>query len=160
MFDVDPYMRVTQESEGKIRMVETDAPDDLLNVNIHRLTFFPANASPPDAVHGPRMALLAILRSPEVLAFGKAHDIDGLPYADMSVILPGDCCGGGVIVHGELKDVTVSQALDYILQTFPGFWLYENCPNPDRGRAVFFNFYPILPVTVYTHKAVASMESK
>ena len=33
----------------------------------------------------------------------------------------------------ELNDVTVEQALNAVLQTFPGFWLYQNCHDP-RGR--------------------------
>jgi hypothetical protein len=160
MFDVDPYMRVTQDSDGKIRMVETDVPSDLLNVKIHHLSFYGSGASESDPVHGPRMALLAILEAPEVVAFGKAHSIEGLPSPDKGLIMPGDCCGSGRIVHGELNDVTVSQALDYVLQTFPGFWLYENCAGSEGERTVFFNFYSILPASVYTRKTVPSSENK
>jgi hypothetical protein len=160
MFDIDPQMRVTQEPNGMIRMIETDVPDDLLNVNIHHLSFFPANAAVHDPVYGSRMALLTILKTPEVLAFGKAHKIEGLPYPDKMLMMPGNCCGGGRIVHGELDDVTVSQALDYVLQTFPGFWLYENCQNPAGGRKVFFNFYTNFPANVYTRKTVPSTENK
>jgi hypothetical protein len=160
MFDVDPYMRVTQDSNGKIRMVETDVPSDLLNVKIHHLSFFSAEARESDPVHGPRMALLAILKTPEVMAFGKAHNIEGLPSPDKGFMFPGDCCGGGRIVSGELDDVTVAQALDYVLQTFPGFWLYENCRASERGRTVSFNFYPSLSASVYTRNRVPSLENK
>jgi len=160
MFDVDPRMQVTQEADGKVRMVETDVPIDLLNVKIHHLSFFPEDAGKSDAVYGPRMALLAILETPEVTAFGKAHDIEGLPYPEKNLMMPGDCCGGGPIVHGELEDVTVSRALDYVLQTFPGFWLYENCKSPAGVRRVLFNFYPTLPASVYTRKTASTMEKK
>jgi hypothetical protein len=44
-------------------------------------------------------------------------------------------------VPGELNDVTVSQALDYVLETFPGYWVYENCTTPDGGRSINFEFY-------------------
>jgi hypothetical protein len=44
-------------------------------------------------------------------------------------------------VAGQLNDVTVSQALDYILMTFPGYCVYENCTTPDGARAVNFEFY-------------------
>jgi hypothetical protein len=160
MFDVDPTMRVTQEADGKVRMAETDIPNDLLNVKIHHLSFYPVDASESDPVHGSGMALLAILETAEVAAFGKAHNIEGLPYPDKAHILPGNCCGGGRIMHGELDDVTVSQALDYVLQTFPGFWLYENCQSSEGSRKVFFNFYPTLPASVYTRKTVPTMEKK
>jgi len=160
MFDVDLYMRVAQEGDGKIRMVETDVPSDLLNVKIHHLSFYRSDASENDPVHGPGMALRAILETPEVMTFGKAHNIGGLPSPDKMHILPGDCCGGGRIVHGELDDVTVSQALDYVLQTFPGFWLYENCNDQEGGREVFFGFFINLPASAYARKTVPSIERK
>lgn len=117
IFADDPRMRVTTE-EGVIRMMETDVPTDILNFKIHHLSFFPYDAAKSDAVHGPQMAVLAIEENPEVKAFKKAHNIG--PIAD-GFMLPGNCCGGGRVIHGELDDVTVSQALDYVLQTFPDF---------------------------------------
>jgi hypothetical protein len=142
VFSNDPHMRVTQEEGGVIRIMETDVPTDVLNLKIHHLSFFPPDASESDAVHGAGMALLVILRSPEVVAFRKAHNIDGSvsPLHD-GTIMPGDCCGGGRVVHGELEDVTVSQALDYVLQTFPGFWLYENCVTDEGARSIYINFH-------------------
>src|SRR5205823_7167951 len=62
MFANDTKMRVTQESDGKIRMVETDVPTDLLNVKIHHLSF-------AADYHGPSMAMVAILHTPEVIDF-------------------------------------------------------------------------------------------
>jgi hypothetical protein len=44
-------------------------------------------------------------------------------------------------VPGELSDVTVLQALDYILKAFPGYWIYENCTLLDGRRSVNFDFY-------------------
>ena len=123
-----------------IRMMETSVPTDLLNLKIHHVSFFSRHASESHAVYGPRMALLAILESPEVVAFGKEHNISGLPSPDKGIVMPGDCCGGGRVVQGELDDVTVSQALDYVLQTFPGYWIYENCVSKDGERSVYFNF--------------------
>jgi hypothetical protein len=138
IFADDPRMRVTTEEGGVIRMMETDVPTDLLNFKIHHLSFFPSDAADSDAVHGPQMAVFAILQNPEVKAFKKAHNIG--PIADR-FILPGNCCGGGRVIHGELDDVTVSQALDYVLQTFPGFWVYENCVSKEGERSVYFNVH-------------------
>ncbi len=160
MFDVDPQMRVSQDENGMIRMIETDVPDDILDVKIHHLAFFPANASESDPVHGTGMALIAILESPEVVAFGKAHHIEGLPDPDKSRMMPGNCCGGGRIVQGELDDVSVSQALDYMLRTFPGFWTYENCSDPRGERAVVFRFYQNLPATAYKPKSISKVEKE
>ena len=141
LFAADPLMQVTQEDGGMIRMIEKNVPTDLLEVKIHRLSFFPLDASGAAPVYGPRMALIAILLSPEVVAFGKDHNIGHLPSLDRGFILPGDCCASGRIVHGVLDDVTVSQALDYVLQTFPGFWLYENCVTEEGTRSVYLNFH-------------------
>jgi len=84
------------------------------------------------------MALFAIMENAEVKAFKKAHNIG--PLGDV-YMLPGNCCGGGRVIYGELDDVTVSQALDYVLQTFPGFWVYENCLSQEGERSVYFNFH-------------------
>jgi hypothetical protein len=121
-----------------IRMRETDVPTDLLNFMIHHMSFFPSDAADSDAVHGPQMAVFAILQNPEVKAFKKAHNIG--PIADV-FILPGNCCGGGRVIHGELDDVTVSQTLDYVLQTFPRFLVYENCVSKEGERSVYFNVH-------------------
>jgi hypothetical protein len=137
-------MQVTQEDGGMIRMMERNVPTDLLSVRIHHLSFFSSDfpfASEFGPVHGPRMALIAILLSPEVVAFGREHNIANFPSPDRGFLLPGDCCGGGLVIHGELNDVTVSQALDYVLQTFPGFWLYENCVTEKGERSVYLNFH-------------------
>ena len=87
-----------------IRMMETNVATDLLNLKIHHVSFFPVDAPDSYAVHGPRTALLAILQSPEVIAFGKEHNVKGLPYPDLAIMMPGDCCGTGRIVHGELNN--------------------------------------------------------
>lgn len=59
---------------------------------------------------------------------------DGFP-------LSGDSGSDKPIVYGRLKDVTVKQGLDYILQIFPGFWIYENCVNTDGERTVHLSYY-------------------
>jgi hypothetical protein len=54
--------------------------------------------------------------------------------------LPGQIVMGGPSGPGELNNVTVAQALDHVLQTFPGFWLYQNCHNPDEARKISVRF--------------------
>jgi len=133
VFANDTKMRVTQESDGKIRMAETDVPKDFLEVKIHHLSF-------TSDYHGPRMAVYAILHTPEVMYF-MDHNI-GSKTAWEGWGLPSDA----IFIHkpsvpGELNDVTVAQALDYVLQTFPGFWIYQNCHNPEGGRKISVGFY-------------------
>jgi len=68
MFSLDPEMRVSQDRDGKIRMIEEDVPSDLLDVKIHFLRF-------PAEYHGPHTAISVILGSPEVIAFRRDHNI-------------------------------------------------------------------------------------
>lgn len=189
IFADDPYMRVTQEPNGIIRMMETDVPSDLLRVDIGHISFdkpiilepseqestrdrrFPSDLLDVKIRHiwlqnpfiiepakqvssrggpnlnfgpaaiplgGPNMALMLILSTPEVSAFKRAKNIH--PSYDDGFPLPGDS-GSRPRLVGELDNVTVFQALDYVLQTFPGFWVYENCPSRDEGRTAIFNFY-------------------
>jgi len=42
-------------------------------------------------------------------------------------------------LSGELDNVTVSKALDYILKTFPGLWTYQDCEGAKRRRMVLFS---------------------
>jgi hypothetical protein len=126
-------MRVSQASDGKIRMVETDVPKDFLEVKIHHLLFDSDN-------HGSGMALYAVLNTPEVIDFME-HNVGsrkfwqgwGLPSDFPFVHKPS--------VRGELNDVTVAQALDYVLQTFPGFWTYQSCRTPEGQRKISVGFH-------------------
>jgi hypothetical protein len=132
-----PSMRVTQEPSGLVRMVATDVPKDLLELKIHDLRFYSATEENPLS-HGANMALMAIEMNPEVKAFRKKYNIE--PTSD-GFLMPGDAASGKPTVYGHLKDVTVSQALDYILQAFPGFWIYESCVSAEGERTVRLSFY-------------------
>ena len=132
MFGGDSKMRVTQEPNGMVRMAETDVPSDILDLKIHHVSFH----APPDSLSsgGARLAMMRVFAAPEVQSFFREHDIANGAFRVKGVYpkLPE--------VSGELNDVTVSQALDYILVTFPGYWVYENCTTPDGKRAVNFEF--------------------
>lgn len=133
VFAKDPKMQVTQDGDGKIRIVETDVPKDLLEVKIHHLSF-------PSDYYGARMALNAILHTQEVRRFRMEHNIGPKTTWEEGLSLPGDALNIQRTVPGELNDVTVEQALDYVLLTFPGFWSYQNCYDSEGTREVTFNF--------------------
>jgi hypothetical protein len=133
VFANDTKMQVTQDDDGKIRMVETDVPKDLLEVKIHHLAF-------PSDYYGPRMALNAILHTQEVRRFRMEHNIGPKTAWEEGFSLPGDAMSIQPSVPGELNDVTLAQALDFVLQTFPGFWSYQNCRDREGGRTVSFDF--------------------
>ena len=137
MFAPDDMMRITKEKDGKVRMVEIDVPNDLLNIKIHHIWF------PNDDAYGPYSMMDIILGSDEVRKFRREHNIgptrDWLPY------IPGDRNWIGPVFKSrppsQLNDVTVAQALDSLTETYPGFWLYESCREADGGRIAHFNFY-------------------
>lgn len=133
MFADDPKMQVTQESDGTIRMVESDVPRDLLEVRITHISFTDG--------YDPLSATQKIVHAPEVQSFMKAHDI-WWP-SDAGGIRGGNSGPSPGLPHmsGDLDNVNVSQALDYVLKTFPGFWVYENCPSEKTKRVVFFWFF-------------------
>jgi hypothetical protein len=68
MFADDKTMQVIQERDGKIRMAETDVPQDFLEVKIHHLSF-PSLYRSGAIYHNGAMAVYAILNTPEVIAF-------------------------------------------------------------------------------------------
>jgi hypothetical protein len=142
MFSVDPEMRVSQDTHGRIRMIEEDVPRNLLDVKIHQLRF-------PIEYHGPNMAIIAILKTPEVIAFRKEHNIG--PEADWGpgISFPNDAFAvERPGVHAELDDVTVREALDHVLLTFHGFWFVENCEDQGGGQLVVIGFLENGPAAV------------
>lgn len=141
MFAGYDHMRVTQDSTGMIRMVEDGVPTDILNVKIHHLSFDQSSGDSSElenlTLRGPNTAWPTILLAPEVRKFKMDRNIgpDGFP-------LPGNAFNQGLpIISGQLDNVTVSQALDYILKSAPGYWVYENCTTENGRREVLFWFY-------------------
>lgn len=157
MLSDEPEIEVTQEADGTIRMIEKNIPYDFLNVKIKHISFklttntnnllFPyANKEFIDPnIYEPENALELIQRAPEVESFMKAQDIGWPPSPRLGglIHIPSH---DGPHMSGDLDNVTVSQALDHVLKTFPGFWVYENCPiNPilsvSTRREVFIKFF-------------------
>jgi hypothetical protein len=148
MFSIDRGIVVSQESSGIIRVVETGVQTDILGVRIDHLSF--------DGISDPDEALDIILGAPEVQSFVRAHGI-GQPYDIHSPAHPYKLPGvkhipprpGVRSISGELNDVTLADALDYVLKTFPGFWIYQDCETPDQQRVVHFGLFPA-PGRVWT----------
>jgi len=135
----DPIMQVSQSPSGMIRMVETGVPTDLLEVKIKHISF---NVLPSGAAYQPNVALSVILRAPEIVDFMAAHNIEW-PFHGEAV------SGSGASwpaqsphISGSLDNLTLSDALDIVLRTFPGIWIYESCPrSSERSRFVYLRFF-------------------
>jgi hypothetical protein len=140
IFANNPDMQVKEGPHGIIRMVERDVPEDLPALKIKRISFG-GEYLPPNVIYDPGSALRVILSTPEVVAFMKAHDL-GPPHGYQTVI-EGQSLPSleSPRISGNLNNVTLSEALDYVLRTFPGLWIYENCPSDTRNRSVLFVFY-------------------
>jgi hypothetical protein len=138
VFAKDRNMEVRQESNGLFRMFETDVPMDFLNIKFRHVSFG-RHDEDRDIFNGPNDTLDLILSSPEVETYCAAHNIG--PFTlERAGSHP---AARKQQVSGDLYDVTLKQVLDYILQTFPGFWIYQNCRRNegDAGRNVYFRFY-------------------
>ncbi len=140
----DPAMQITQDSDGTIRMIERGVPSDILNVKIRHVSFEGRGTSAQsDGMYTPNDALRGVLQAPEIVDFMRAHDIER-PTGTEAV--PGNLFGPWPPeyphISGSLDDVTLSEALDRILKTFPGIWVYENCPgSKKKSRSVYFHFF-------------------
>ena len=139
MFPVDARMMVSQKENGIIRIAEVGVQSDILDIRVSHLLF--------DRVSDPEQALNMVLGAPEVQSFLQTNGI-GQPLNIHSGLYalpePNKSPMPGVrSISGELNDVTLADALDYILKTFPGFWLYQNCQNPDGQRFLYFGLFPV-----------------
>ena len=139
----NPAIQVTQDKDGTVRMIENDVPTDVLNVRISHISFEGSGVNEQRATYNPNEALRTILRAPEVAAFMKARNIEW-PLHGGGV--PGNSIGRWPPerphISGSLDNVTVSKALDRVLKTFAGIWVYENCPGNDKTkRDIYFGFF-------------------
>ena len=141
MFADDPAMQVTQDQDGTVRMIENGVQADLLNVRISHI-WFASNGVPLQyAAFSPNSALMQVLQSPEVEAFMKAHDME---LGFRGEVFLGNQTHSPDLPHiaESMDDVTVSQALDRILETFPGIWFYEHLSRRgEKGEFVFLKFF-------------------
>jgi hypothetical protein len=129
-------MQVTQDPDGTIRMVEKTVPQDLLNVKIGHISFDEEQKKKPNLIYFDILAMDFITGAPEVKTFMKDHGISFGPKVINHATSPHPS------FSGELNNVTLAQALDYMLKTFRGLWIYEECPGTiGSKRIVHFFFY-------------------
>jgi len=140
MFSVEGRIAVTQERNGTIRIFEPGIQTDILHVRISHLSF--------NKISDPEQALDLVLGAQEVQSFIQTHGI-GQPfniYTAHLYALPGlgnaSPRPGAPSISGELSDISLAHALDYILKTFPGFWLYQDCESFEGQRVLHFGLFP------------------
>lgn len=137
----NPAIQVGQDSNGTFRMIEAGVPTDLLNVRISHISFESDGVPLQDAAFSANTALLhAILRAPEVVAFMKAHDII-FPFGEGGSLGNDPRPTASLHIPRSMDNLTVSQALDRVLKTFPGMWVYESCARRNKGQSSFFLWF-------------------
>jgi hypothetical protein len=142
MFADDPAMRVTQDSDGTIRMVEKGVSTDILNVKIDNIPFESGQPPTQRPIYDANIALMHIFGTPEVESFMKTHKIETIPGITLLGTIGGKIPPEVPHLSGPLYNVTFSQAMDSVLKTFPGIWIYENCPqSATKKRFVYFHFF-------------------
>ena len=124
----DSALTVKEDSSGMIRVVGGDVQPELLGVTIHDVKFQKEN--------DPREATYKLLASPELKTYMQDHRTEFVTTSG-GLVPP----ASGRHLNGTLTDMTVSQALDRIAQTFPGVWIYEECITGQGEKRVEINFH-------------------
>lgn len=108
VFADDPQMQITKDESGIVRMVESDVPHDILNVEIKHISFVLELGSPERDIQ-------AILSAEEVRGFMKANALS--PILEQ-IPPPIGLMALGPPRLGELNNITVSKALDEVARAF------------------------------------------
>ena len=132
IFADDHKMQVTQKTGGMIRVVESGVPKELLDITIRKLSL--------NDIYDPKSAEAMIISAPEVQDFMKAHGIERDPFRGGVRGLRQGPEPGLPHISEDLDNVTVEQALDHLLMTFRGVWVYQNCLSDTGGRVVAFDY--------------------
>jgi hypothetical protein len=143
MFAENPTVRVTQDADGTIRIVQRDTPLDFLNVKVTRISFETGRPSALRPIYSGNAALFHVLSASEVNRFMEDHNIQKLGFTAIGPLPPSTPPSNTPYLSPRpLENVTVSEAMDYIVKAFPGIWIYQNCPKRgDKKRYVYLAFY-------------------
>jgi len=146
LFAPDPAMEVMQDAGGLIRMEEREVPKDILGIRMAKVLFQDPSGRP---LYNPNYAIQIILNTPEVSEFLQRSNVVN-PYEGPRVIsaVPGaKWPADWPHLSGLLENVTVSEALDYILRTFPGIWIYQDCAaTTETPRVIYVRFFRLRKV--------------
>ncbi|MFI5115181.1 MAG: hypothetical protein ACHP8B_00645 [Terriglobales bacterium] len=142
-------LEITQEG-GIVRMVEPGVLREVLDVRISHIFF----AQP---IYNPIQAVNIVLQAPEVEEFMKTRGYSWPPRMVAATGITGNFDPPPDLPHvsGTMDNVTVSEALDRILKTFPGMCVYENClQTTDKARDIYIGFFSLgklgsIPVVVH-----------
>lgn len=127
-FANEPRLTVKEDASARVRVVGGNVRTDLLDLRIAEITFHSED--------NPQDAAIRLLNLPEVKAYMQAHHIQFVDAITGLVPVP-----KGVHLKATLKNMTVSEVLDRISQSFPGVWIYGECTTSSGERLVDFTFH-------------------
>jgi len=140
----DPTLTWVIDSTGQMRVSDKRANLDILHIRLKRVAFRDAS--------DPNTAIRDILAAPEFQEYLKEHRIqEGTVFTN---VVPSGT--RGIPRFSELlNDVTVEQALDRILQFFPGLWVYSECTDGSLERFSIKGFEVRPPGTLHSSQEKA-----
>jgi hypothetical protein len=127
VFENDPRLSVTEDRMGRIRVVGGNVRTDLLDLRIPSITF--------QSEDNPRDATAKLLTLPAVSEYMDTHHIHLTNAMGGLAPMP-----KGAHLDTTLKNMTISEALDRIAETFPGIWIYQECTSSSGVRMIDFTF--------------------
>lgn len=120
---LDPHISWTRDKDGYMQVSDNRVKGDVLLIRLNRVHF--KGAVEPNA------AIRDVMSAPEVRAYLKEKHIEeGIVFNN---IVPTSTKGFPKL-SGDLRDVTVAQALDRIVKFFPGLWIYSECTSDSLRR--------------------------
>jgi hypothetical protein len=125
-----PWLRVTVDPSGFVRVVGGPFKTDLLDLKIKRIVFH--------SQEDPMLAFADIMDSPEIDAYATANNITLVPtfgglYAAPSKSSPR--------LDGTRDNIKLSEALDLLPVTYSGLWVYKECKGPGEKRLVTLEYF-------------------
>jgi hypothetical protein len=127
----DRSLIAQRDTNGLILISDRSASQDVLAIGIHQVAFS------ENEQYNPNAAIERVLQSPEVQAHFEENGID-LPLRSSELIavprkdLPH--------LDPEMKNVTVFDAIQLILQKFPQLAVYRECSGRSGRRTVSIDF--------------------
>src|SRR5579864_9846258 len=109
-FKGDSTLSLNEDAAGLMRILGGHVQTDLLQLKLQKVTF-EGEADPRDAID-------KLLASSEVTGYMRANHIKFITLLDGLIPPP-----SGVHLNATLEHTSLSQALDQILQNFPGVWI-------------------------------------
>lgn len=119
----EPHVSWTRDKSGSFQVIDDRAVSDILQLRLACVRFKGAVT--------PTAAIRDLMSTPEIRAYLADNRIEeGTMFEHAGPVTT----EGLPQLSGELRDVTVAQALDRIVRFFPGLWIFSECSDGSVKR--------------------------